>query len=175
MPAARSINRRPQPHRQHARRQQGAALVIGLILLLILTLLAVTGMNTASSELIMAGNEQFRQNAFQAAETGIEEAITVLATVPQTGAPVTATGAVPDSAVDEYTTESQYMGDDLNLPGFSAGKFVGFHYQITSSGTSARNANARNRQGAFVIQSAGGGGSFGSINPPAATPPPVSP
>jgi len=153
---------KPIPPRQ----QQGAALVIGLILLLILTLLAVTGMNTASSELIMAGNEQFRQNAFQAAETGIEQAITVLATVPQTGTPVTvADMAVPGSAVDEYSTESQYMGDDLNLPGFSAGKFVGFHYQITSTGTSARNANARNRQGAFVIQSAGGAGSFGSLNP----------
>ena len=47
----------------HAR-QRGAALVIGLILLLVLTLLAVTGMNTASTELIMAGNEQYRQNAF---------------------------------------------------------------------------------------------------------------
>lgn len=157
---------KPIPPRQ----QQGAALVIGLILLLILTLLAVTGMNTASSELIMAGNEQFRQNAFQAAETGIEQAITVLATVPQTGTPVTvADVAVPGSevgsTVDEYSTESQYMGDDLNLPGFSAGKFVGFHYQITSTGTSARNANARNRQGAFVIQSAGGAGSFGSLNP----------
>lgn len=151
--------------------QRGAALVVGLILLLVLTLLAVVGMNTATSELIMAGNEQFRQNAFQAAETGIEQAITVLATVPQSGTPeVVADQPVPGSAVDEYTTESQYMGDDLNLPGFSAGKFVGFHYQITSTGTSARNASARNRQGAFVIQSSGGGGAFGSIVPPPVIP-----
>lgn len=152
-------------------RQRGAALVVGLILLLVLTLLAVVGMNTATSELIMAGNEQFRQNAFQAAETGIEQAVTALATVPQSGTPVVvADQPVPGSAVDEYTTESQYMGDDLNLPGFSAGKFVGFHYQITSTGTSARNANARNRQGAFVIQSSGGGGSFGSIVAPPVIP-----
>jgi len=149
-----------------AHRQQGAALVIGLILLLILTLLAVTGMNTASSELIMAGNEQYRQNAFHAAEAGIEQAITVLATVPQTGTPVVVSDvAVPGSSGDEYTTASTYMGDDLNLPGFSAGKFVGFHYQIESQGTSARNANSAQVQGAFVIQSAGGAGSFGSINP----------
>jgi len=57
------------------------------------------------------------------------------------------------------------MGDDLNLPGFSSGKFVGFHYQITSTGTSARNANSQQIQGAFVIQNAGAAGSFGSLAP----------
>ena len=41
-------------------RQRGAALVIGLLLLLVLTLLAVSGMSSASVELIMAGNEQYR-------------------------------------------------------------------------------------------------------------------
>ena len=34
--------------------------------------LAVSGMRSASEELIMAGNEQYRQNAFQGAEAGIE-------------------------------------------------------------------------------------------------------
>src|SRR5258706_11270064 len=53
--------------------ERGAALVIGLILLLMLTLLAVSGMNSASLEFIMAGNEQYRANAFQAAEAGIEQ------------------------------------------------------------------------------------------------------
>lgn len=142
------------PIHRIAGKQQGAALVIGLILLLILTLLAVTGMNTATSELIMAGNEQFRQNAFQAAEAGIEQAISVLPTVPQSGtAVVVADVAVPGSTTDEFTTSSRYLGDDLNLPGFSAGKFVGFHYEIASTGVSARNANAQHAQGAFVIQS----------------------
>src|SRR5882672_11919751 len=61
-----------RPHRQ---RQRGAALVIGLILLLLLTLLAVSGMNSASLEFIMAGNEQYRANAFQAAEAGIEQSM----------------------------------------------------------------------------------------------------
>ncbi|MGE0581486.1 MAG: PilX N-terminal domain-containing pilus assembly protein [Steroidobacteraceae bacterium] len=147
--------------------QRGAALVIGLLLLVVLTLLAITGMNTASSELIMAGNEQYRQNAFQAAEAGIERAISLLPTIPQSGAAVVVPNvAVPGSTSgDTFTTSSRYMGDDLNLPGFSAGKFVGFHYQVESTGSSARNANARHAQGAFVIQSAGGAGSFGSINP----------
>src|SRR5882672_3732872 len=56
-------------------RQQGAALIVGLLLLVVLSLLAVAGMNSASLEFIMAGNEQYKQNAFQAAETGIQNAI----------------------------------------------------------------------------------------------------
>jgi type IV pilus assembly protein PilX len=58
-----------------AARQQGAALVIGLILLLVLTLLAITGMSVATLELRMAGNEQYQERAFQAAEAGLERAI----------------------------------------------------------------------------------------------------
>src|SRR5262245_51029290 len=61
-------------------RQRGAALVIGLMLLVILTLLAVTGMNTASTELAMAGNEQYQLKAIQASQTGVEQALTVVGT-----------------------------------------------------------------------------------------------
>jgi type IV pilus assembly protein PilX len=155
------------PTHMHSR-QRGAALVVGLLLLVVLTLLAVSGMNTASTELVMAGNEQYRQSAFHAAETGIEQALSVLATVPQTGTAVVVDPTdVPGSAHAEYSTSSRYVGDDLNVPGFSAGKFVGLHYEIASTGMSARNANAQHLQGAYVIQStgSGGGGTVGTINP----------
>src|SRR5690606_2858774 len=39
-----------------SRRQRGAALVVGLILLMVLTVLAISGMNTSTLELQMAGN-----------------------------------------------------------------------------------------------------------------------
>ncbi len=55
--------------------EQGAALVIGLVLLVVVTVLAVTGMNTATTELAMARNHQNYENAFQAAETGLEAAM----------------------------------------------------------------------------------------------------
>ncbi|MGY8796952.1 MAG: PilX N-terminal domain-containing pilus assembly protein [Woeseiales bacterium] len=55
--------------------QDGAALVVGLILLVVVTILAVSGMNTATTELAMARNDQNHENAFQAAETGIEAAM----------------------------------------------------------------------------------------------------
>lgn len=145
--------------------QNGAALVVGLILLLVLTLLAITGMNTATTELVMAGNEQFRQNSFNASEAGIEQALTDLATVPQNGAEVTVDEAIEGSDTDTYETSSRYLGDDLNIAGYSTGKFVGFHYEIVSRGRSARNAESRHTQGAYVIQNSGGAGTFGSINP----------
>ena len=56
-------------------RQDGAALVVGLILLVVVTVLAVSGMNTATTELAMARNDQNYENAFQAAETGLEQAL----------------------------------------------------------------------------------------------------
>jgi type IV pilus assembly protein PilX len=156
-------------------RQRGAALVVGLILLAVLTLLAVSGMNTASTELIMAGNEQYRQQAFQASATGLERALITLPTLSQTPAPQPGTKtAVPGTTTDFYLTSSQYMGDDLDLPGFSSGKFVGLHYQITSTGMSVRDAQVEQVQGAFVIQSAGGNPDYSSIVPTTSTSPPAN-
>jgi len=55
--------------------QEGAALVVGLILLVVITVLAISGMNTATTELAMARNDQNYENAFQAAETGLTQAL----------------------------------------------------------------------------------------------------
>lgn len=59
----------------HRNTQQGAALVVGLMLLVVITVLAISGMNTATTELAMARNDQAYEDAFQAAETGIETAL----------------------------------------------------------------------------------------------------
>ena len=56
------------------RRQSGAALIVGLVLLLVLTLLAVSTMRSAALELIIAGNTQSRETAFRLAEAGIADA-----------------------------------------------------------------------------------------------------
>src|SRR5437016_1954834 len=84
-------------------RQRGAALVVALLLLLVITLLAVAGMNSAAVEFVMAGNEQHRQNAFQAAETGIEQTIVTGGFVPG-GADEVHNNAVPNSTTDTYST-----------------------------------------------------------------------
>jgi type IV pilus assembly protein PilX len=59
----------------HSGKQRGAALVVGLVLLVVVTVLAISGMNTATTELAIARNDQNFENAFQAAETGLELAL----------------------------------------------------------------------------------------------------
>ncbi len=59
----------------HRKKQLGAVLVISLLLLVVITTLAISGMNTATTELAMARNDQNYEYAFQAAETGLETAI----------------------------------------------------------------------------------------------------
>ncbi len=60
---------------KNSHRQSGAALVVGLVLLVVITVLAISGMNTATTELAMARNDQNYENAFQAAEAGLETAL----------------------------------------------------------------------------------------------------
>lgn len=146
--------------RQNPSRQRGAALAIGLVLLLILTLLAVSGMATSSMELVMAGNEQYRQKAFQAADTGIEQALTVLPSVSQScdSVPVANNTTDTESADEHYTVTAQYKGDGSPPSGFTIGEYTSIHYQVVSSGTSARNTSAVNTQGALIVQSTGSSG-----------------
>lgn len=95
------------------RGQQGVVLAFCLIFLLVLTLLAVTGMETAVIEERMAGNMQDSNQAFQAAEAAMEQAEAWLAgqaTLPATssnGATVvwTVDGPDPDSDSDEWWLE----------------------------------------------------------------------
>lgn len=147
---------RPQPHRS---RQHGAALVIALIMLVILTILAFTGINTATTELALAGNEQSRRNASEAAAAGIEQSIadiSLVGTTPGSRAEIapTALGAAPV----EYAAETRYVGDETGLPQSSADKFIGLHFEIESTGTSARNGRDVQTQGVLVIASTGGAG-----------------
>lgn len=56
-------------------RERGAVLIVAMIFLIIMTLLAVTGMTTTSLEEKMASNSQESTRAFQAAETGLAKAL----------------------------------------------------------------------------------------------------
>lgn len=59
----------------HIRRGQGGTvLVVSLIILLLMTLIGITAMNTTSLEEKMAGNSRDRNFAFQAAESALREA-----------------------------------------------------------------------------------------------------
>ena len=138
-------------------RERGAALVIALLLLVILTLLAITGMRTSIAELWMAGSEQFHRAALEAASAGVEAAIARL----RAGSPVTAIDG--DAAGAPFTVTVRHAGTEAAIPGSSAEKFVGDHFEIESTGASARGALEVQVQGVLVVSSANGVRTFGRI------------
>jgi type IV pilus assembly protein PilX len=135
-------------------RQSGAALVIGLILLLVLTVLAISGVNSASLEFFMAGNEQFRQNAFQAAETGIERAMVnglyVVGGLP-TDTETIAGNNTPTDAFSAVIAKPLGNAPQPAIWGNSWNSFSSYHFEITSTGTAVRNARSVNLQGVASI------------------------
>jgi type IV pilus assembly protein PilX len=62
---------KPSTSRTTRRSQKGAALVIGLIILVVLTLIGVQAMRTSIVQERMAGNMRERNVAFQAAEAAL--------------------------------------------------------------------------------------------------------
>lgn len=58
----------------HTSRQHGAALIMSLVILVILTLLGIGSMNTANLQQLMTGNAQYQTAALSTAEQAIREA-----------------------------------------------------------------------------------------------------
>lgn len=140
-------------NRLPARTSRGSALAIAMILLAILSLLAVAGMSMSTAEMAMAGNEQFHRLASDAASAGIETAIARLRT-----------GAVAGEVTsDVFVAAVRYMGDESSLPQSSAGKLVGQHFEIESTGDSGRGARDVQAQGVMVITSSSGVTTYGQI------------
>lgn len=55
-------------------KQEGLALIMSLVILLVLTLLAVTSMNTSNLQILMTGNSQYQMIALNTAEDAINTA-----------------------------------------------------------------------------------------------------
>ena len=138
---------------RHAR---GAALVIALLLMVMMTLLAVASMNSAAVEFIMAGNDQFHENAFQASETGIQAAI-VVANFNPIAPPAVVNAPVPNSATDNFSaTITPALGGAAQpaIWGSSWNSFSTYHFDIQSTGNSLRASTALHDQGIAVISPA---------------------
>ncbi len=144
--------------------ERGAVLIVALILLLVMTVLAVATMGTASLELAMAGNTQSSQNAFQLAETGIDVSIAVADNHRETlvatpGAPPTCTGTTTVPGVGTYQACTSYTDEVTPMPGTSAALGTGlaaYHFVVTSEGRSFRDARAVHVQNFYVPGPAGG-------------------
>lgn len=129
-----------KPSIGHRNKQRGAVLVISLLLLFVITTLAISGMNTATTELAMARNDQNYEYAFQAAETGLENAMSLGRYVADTD---TDLGVVNINLNDEVTAEVRYEDPPTMVPdrAFSLGVGSGimaYHFLASAEAKSSR-------------------------------------
>ncbi|MCP4992485.1 MAG: hypothetical protein GY934_01670 [Gammaproteobacteria bacterium] len=144
-------------------KQRGAALVISLIILTVITVLSVSAMRSTTLETKIAVNQQFKQLSFQAAESAFAKLLRKKpeVDVPGTEAadPVTNTDyfCIPDDCTRDSTDDVLELDADLDMdlveisaPGKY--KFSGFglsvvtliyqadaHGHVTDSATSTHN------------------------------------
>lgn len=141
-------------------KQRGAALVVSMVMLMVLTVLAVSTMRTAGLELLMAGNEQYAQNAFQLAETGIERHMAETIDNLDTGK-CTGTNDVGAAACDKtdinvgdmgsYTTRGVWRRESSCTNMSSEGVYIAFNYEVVATGdTGNTNANSTNTAGWYL-------------------------
>ena len=136
--------------RRPAAQQSGAALIVALVLLLVLTLLAVSTMRSATLELLMAGNAQNRENAFRLAEAAIADATAQAEAQAQ---------AVDGWSVDigpqglpglrgDYQATIRYLGRGLPYTGgFSPDDYEFNYFQVDATGRTDRGARSQQAQG----------------------------
>ncbi|MEJ2273178.1 MAG: PilX N-terminal domain-containing pilus assembly protein [Woeseiaceae bacterium] len=132
-------------------RQRGAALVVGLLLLVVVTVLAISGMTTATTELAMARNDQAYEDAFQLAERGLESALAQGGFNTAGMAPLTQ-NVTPTKA---YTATIQYqMATLVPDAAFSLGVGSGisaYHFLATSQAEFRRVAGSETDRDAEAV------------------------
>lgn len=145
--------RRPGETRAEIPRQRGTALVAGLLLLSVITLLGLAGASAAQVELRLARNEQFRENAASAASAGIEIAIShVTASAPES-VPARVFATLPGDA-GTLDVETRFTGFENSLPQLPGAQLSAAHFEIVSTGRAGRGAVDRQRARVmFVVAS----------------------
>lgn len=125
-------------------RQNGAVLITSLILLLIMTMLAITTMRTATMEETMARNSAFSNRAFQAAESALAAAAysandSVISTALSNGTNSVTTAGLNSNLTSSATVTHQVM-DNAPCPGGSmgigrGGTFENVYFRIDAQGS----------------------------------------
>jgi len=103
-------------------RQRGTTLVVALIMLVLLTLFAVSSLNTAKTNLKVVGNMQSKSEALNASQQAIESVLSTPqfisdpanAVINPCGAPNTLCTDVTGDGVPEFTTK--LLGPDAAAP-----------------------------------------------------------
>jgi type IV pilus assembly protein PilX len=128
--------------------QGGATLVVGLVLLLVLTVLGVSGMNTSTMEVQMASNNQFQQDAFQMTEDAVDIVLDTRTYGTNADAPLDWTGT-PD--YDRRALTQYRYTTDVPDGSYSSGVVSAFHFDIQAVGRGPRNAASNQVQSFYVI------------------------
>lgn len=129
--------------------QHGAALVTGLLLLALISLLGLAGAAAAQVELQLARNEQFRENAASAASAGIEIAILQVTASDPELVPSRLAASLPGSG-ERVDVQMRFLGYEKDLPQPPGGSLAGAHFEIVSAGFAARGATDRQRARVMV-------------------------
>ena len=125
------------------RAQTGSALLVGLLLLSLITLLGLAGAAAAQVDLQLARNEQFRENAASAASAGIEIAISHVTSSTPESVPPRLYASLPGP--DRFEAQTRFLGYEFGLPQSPGANLAGAHFEIIATGHSARNAIQRQR------------------------------
>lgn len=136
--------------------QAGNALPVSLIMLLVLTILGVSGLQMARTQLEMTGYEQFYALALRAAENAIEDALANQVnsdTMPVVTDPALAFG----TNIQGQTTRQYLMQGPIPTGGASLAnnQFAAYHFEINGTGTAAANTQVDVTQGVYIIASGG--------------------
>ncbi|HJP39334.1 MAG TPA: pilus assembly PilX N-terminal domain-containing protein [Gammaproteobacteria bacterium] len=145
-----------------SRREQGAALITSLILLLVLTVLGVSTMSTATMEMRMAANDQFLENAFQLAETGLDTELAQLnaglisapaATIAGNCQPTKSPQSIAELG-GTFSNTLCYIGEGIAYNN-SAGLFNNYYFQSDSQAVAQSRASSLQSRGMRIIGPAG--------------------
>jgi type IV pilus assembly protein PilX len=128
--------------------QTGATLIVGLVLLLVLTVVGVSGMNTATMEITMAANTQFQQDAFQMTEDGVD---IVLGTRDYTTEENRVVDWLGDPDFDRRAVTVYNMNTSVPDAAWSGDEIEAFHFDVTSVGRGPRNATSTHTQSFYVV------------------------
>ena len=149
--------------RHSMQQQQGAVLIISLVLLLIITMVGISGTATTGLEEKMAANWQFKNLVFQAADAAIEEGLSdnnllwksyqlgENPVAPETEVVVNTDSRISSSVEAEFKGVTHAVGDATSSIREGAAGLQFYHYYVTGSADiSAANAVSEHVRGAYM-------------------------
>ena len=149
-------------------KQNGAILVVALVLLFIVTVVGLSTIGSTSLGVQMAANDQFKNLVFQESENAIEETLSDMSIFGTSyGASLAATPSWPSKDVSTAAAENNYMGSasKVKFSGFAtpeddnagsirlgASGYSLYNYEVEATATmTASGASNTNVRGAYVL------------------------